>query len=610
MFGYVVVNEQNSIVFLDGNDEFKSNFQSLIHSEITSRKQEADSASSGVGSSTSTEDHESLVTLKKQPDVVFNSSEISHILLPLILLYRSTSEKTKDPITEMSSKLGTISISKFYHNYLVLVFANDDRKRVEISQVVEHTIATSFGPLIAFCHTDLTTVQRPKENLAGALRQNLNFRPQSLIDIRRRLFYSEKIAKLRDTFYKVASQLGVFVGNNRCLLLCHDDIIATYNSVEANDDVLKGLNTNDLLNIVATISKCDATNRVEQFWLRSTAGLIPYYVNVISATIFKNITLVCLVESSENTLIRYLYLFSKQLDQLRVSQDLNKDLKEVRKTINDVHILLLNRKPLPDSYCAAFMKNPLRASSFFKSIWNQIESEVLQINRDSVTPKPRSESRFSISSWRSALSTMSMNSSVFTRITMDEKTLTQKMDILLSYGQKQINSLIQELCAISIINARTSTLPLFNQCLEKTVRPNTVKSLETLGIGSKEQEEKLAKYLKPSEFFLEMYAYRVQFDDTQQAITFVSDEYKDDLRIMRHLRHANRFSCDFTGTSGERFTVYYFHFPKETTSNQKGSLAKSRTSISMTAVFPEYINKNLAEKQSNKLMDCVLKQFS
>lgn len=118
-----------------------------------------------------------------------------------------------------------------------------------------------------------------------------------------------------------------------------------------------------------------------------------------------------------------------------------RDLKEVRKTINDIHILLLNRKPLPDNYCAAFLKNPTRASSFFKvpwrktrshpetspfqSIWTQIESEVLQINRDSFTPKPRSESRFSISSFRSALSTMSINSSVFTRITMDDKVLRE-----------------------------------------------------------------------------------------------------------------------------------------------------------------------------------------
>ncbi|EFO89723.1 hypothetical protein CRE_07229 [Caenorhabditis remanei] len=606
MFGYVVVNEQNSIVFLDGNDDFKLNFQNLIHSEITSRKSEVDSASSGVGSSTCTEDPESSsMSFKKSlTNVVFDSSEISHILLPLILLYRSTSEKTKDPIDQMSSPYGTISISKFYHNYLVLVFAKDDRKRLEVSQTIEHTIATLFGPLIAFCHTDLTTVKKPKEHLAAALTRKLVFSPRSYIDIRRKIFYSEKIAKLKDTFQKISSQLNVFVGNNRCLLLCHDDIIATYNSVEGTDNVLKGLNTNDLLNIVSNTSKCDATNRIEQFWLRSTTGLIPYYVNVISATVFKNMTLVCLVESSENTLIRYLYLFSKQLDQLRISQDLNKDLKEVRKTINDIHILLLNRKPLPDTYCAAFMRNPMRASSFFKSIWNQIESEVLTINRDSVTPKPRSESRFSISSWRSALSAMSMNSSVFTRITMNEQSMTQKMDILLSYGKKQINSLIQELCSISIVNARISTLPLFNQCLEKTVKPNAVKTVESLDIGTKDQEDKLSKFLKPSEFFLEMYAYRIQFDDVKTEITYISEEYKTDVNWIRQLKSANRFSCDYIGNSGEKYMIYHFAHPP---ANHKGLSPEGRSSIKMTAVFPEFMNKNLADKQAMKLLECVLK---
>ncbi|CAR81374.1 Gut granule LOss [Caenorhabditis elegans] len=606
MFGYVVVNEQNSIVFLDGNEEFKTIFQSLIQSEITSRKSDLDSASSGVGSSTCTEEQESSLDHFKKPNVVFNSSEISHILLPLILLYRSTSEKTKDPITEMSSQFGTISISKFYHNYLVLVFANDDRKRIEVSQTIEHTIATLFGPLIAFCHTDLTTVKKPKEHLACALTRKLSYSPKSFIDIRRKLFYFDKIAKLKDTFHKISSQLNVFVDNNRCLLLSKGDIIATYNSVEGNDDVLKGLNTNDLLNIVSNTSKCDANTKIEQFWLRSTTGLIPYYVNVISATVFKNMTLVCLVESSENTLIRYLYLFSKQLDQLRISQDLNRDLKEVRKTINDIHILLLSRKPLPDTYCAAFMRNPLRASSFFKSIWNQIETEVLQINRHSATPtqKPRSESRFSISSWRSALSTMSLSSSVFTRITMDDKTMTQKMDILLSYGKKQINSLIQELCSISIANAKLSTLPLFNQCLEKTVKPNSVKAVDSLGIGSKEQEDKLEKFLKPSEFFLEMYAYRIQFDDLKQEITYISDEYKENVNWIRQLKSANRFSCDYLRNSGEKFMIFHFNLPNL---NQKST--ECRSNIRMTAVFPEYMNKNLAEKQTNKLLECVLKQL-
>lgn len=115
--------------------------------------------------------------------------------------------------------------------------------------------------------------------------------------------------------------------------------------------------------------------------------------------------------------------------------------------------------------------------------------------------------------------------------------MTQKMDILLSYGKKQINSLIQELCSISIVNARVTTLPLFNQCLEKTVRPNLVKAVDALAIGnqimshnqkrschsgSQTQEGKLATFLKPSEFFLEMYAYRVQFEDLQQEITFVT----------------------------------------------------------------------------------------
>ncbi|CAO4384249.1 unnamed protein product [Caenorhabditis nigoni] len=607
MFGYVVVNEQNSIVFLDGNDEFKANFQSLVHSEITSRKAELDSVSSGVGSSTCTEEPESsMVSSKKANNVVFDSSEISHILLPLILLYRSTSEKTKDPIDQISSPLGTISISKFYHNYLVLVFANDDCKRLEVSQTIEHTIATLFGPLIAFCNTDLTTVKKPKEHLAEALSRKLVSCSKSYIDIRRKLFYSEKISKLKDTFQKISSQLNVFVGNNRCLLLCHGDIIATYNSVEGNDDVLRGLNTNDLLNIVSNTTKCDATSRIEQFWLRSTSGLIPYYVNVISASVFKNMTLVCLVESSENTLIRYLYLFSKQLDQLRVSKDLNKDLKEVRKTMNDIHILLLNRKPLPETYCAAFMRNPSRASSFFKSIWNQIESEVLHINRDSAIPKPRSDSRFSISSWRSALSTISINSSVFTKVTMDEKTMTQKMDILLSYGKKQINSLIQELCSISIVNARISTLPLFNQCLEKIVKPNSVKLVESLEIGSKDQEQKLARFLKPSEFFLEMYAYRIQFVDVQKEITYIAEEYKNDINWVRQLKNSNRFSCDFIGNSGEKFMIYHFTQPG---SSQKDASAEVRSSIKMTAIFPEFMNKNLADKQTKKLLECVLKQL-
>lgn len=41
--------------------------------------------------------------------------------------------------------------------------------------------------------------------------------------------------------------------------------------------------------------------------------------------------------------------------------------------------------------------------------------------------------------------------------------------------------------------------------------------------------------------------------------------------------------------------------------NQKST--ECRSNIRMTAVFPEYMNKNLAEKQTNKLLECVLKQL-
>lgn len=89
---------------------------------------------------------------------------------------------------------------------------------------------------------------------------------------------------------------------------------------------------------------------------------------------------------------------------------------------------------------------------------------------------------------------------------------------------------------------------------------------------------------------------------------------------MRQLKSANRFSCDFTGGSGKKYTIYYvskslkvvnyiiFQFQHNKDCSTKTN-AKNRSSISMTAVFPEYMNKNLAEKQANKLLNYVLKEF-
>ncbi|CAI5456327.1 unnamed protein product [Caenorhabditis angaria] len=606
MFGYVLVNNQNSVIFLDGDLSFKLRLQKLVHKQIRLRSLDNASTSSGICTD-STDDNESLKATstkqRKKSGIIFNSSEISHILLPLILIYRSSSDGNEDPINHLSSILGNISFSKIYDNYLILSFADQENYRKDMLQMVERSILSGFGPLITFCNTDLTTVKRPKE-MMGQIRAKIgNFRSKPFVDIKRMIFYSSKVERIQNIFLKLCSQLSVFIGNNRSLLISHGDIIATFNSSETASNIMTSVNISDLSNIIS--NSISGSNKISQFWLRSTIGVIPYYINVISHQILENLTFVSFIESSENILIRYLYLFSKQIDQIRKSTDLNRDLREVRKTVLDIQNLLVDKKT-EEQNPTAFLKNPNRTSSFFKSIWMQIEQEIKEINGVE-REKPRSESRFSIGSIRSAFSTMSLNSSIFSRVSMSEKTVPHKLDILLSYAKRQTNSLIQELCSVSIQHANKTTLPLFDQFMDKFLKQQQINFISSLEIGGQEDEIQLKKFLQPSEYFLEMYAYRVQFNSLQQEILHISDELKQDLQNILTLQPTKTFSCNVAGKSGTWYTVQYIYIPLETTNKStNNNQIKTKSDISLTTVFPGCINNNLAEKQSLKMLDIVL----
>ncbi|CAB3399859.1 unnamed protein product [Caenorhabditis bovis] len=485
-----------------------------------------------------------------------------------------------------------------------------EKRRNEVLQTVEQTIESSFGPLISYSNTHLTTVKRAKEAMDLIMEKVTGNSTKHFINIKRMLFYSQQIKEVRSIFDKICFQLGVFLGNNKCLLLSHGDVVATFNSMEGAESIIKSTNGNDLRNLISTIA--NSSNHEYQFWLRSKHGSIPYYVNAFKCNIVDNVSLVCLVEASENTLIRYLYLFSKQLDQIRNSEDLRRDLREIRKTVCDIQCLLASIQNDDNAYSTAFMKNPSRTSVFLCNVWKQIEAEVKRINgvEEPRQEKSRANSRFSFSSIRSAFSTFSLDSAMFSSVSKDGKSITKKLEVLLSHAKRQINAIIQELCAISIQKSRKITLPLFNQCISKIIKPAHIEKINNLGLGS-ELSESFDLYLHPANYFLEMLAYRIHFSETQQGLLYINQSVQKDLEEIVFLKSSRSFLCDITTKSGSRFSVHHIHVPQHLVQNSAKKLNDNLDSdIYMTVVYPQIINKALAAKQSDYFLKIVINELS
>lgn len=124
MFGYLLVSNDNQVLFYGGD----SHFDSYLHGRLFAEglySSDSPSTSSGVYSDSSTEslctheDSSSTCNEARIPEKSPNQ-EISHLFLPLISIYRSFNSRTNDNIYSTTSDQVTILMKRLKYDYLLI----------------------------------------------------------------------------------------------------------------------------------------------------------------------------------------------------------------------------------------------------------------------------------------------------------------------------------------------------------------------------------------------------------------------------------------------------------------------------------------------------------
>ncbi|VDO62929.1 unnamed protein product [Heligmosomoides polygyrus] len=159
MFGYLLVSNDNQVLFYGGD----SHFDSYLHGRLFAEglySSDSPSTSSGVYSDSSTEslctheDSSSTCNEARIPEKSPNQ-EISHLFLPLISIYRSFNSRTNDNIYSTTSDQVTILMKRLKYDYLLISMGSSDIRQHRFMDYLELGLEVKIGPLLSLIDSEL-----------------------------------------------------------------------------------------------------------------------------------------------------------------------------------------------------------------------------------------------------------------------------------------------------------------------------------------------------------------------------------------------------------------------------------------------------------------------
>ncbi|PAV85339.1 hypothetical protein WR25_22840 [Diploscapter pachys] len=446
------------------------------------------------------------------------------------------------------------------------------------------------------------------------------------IDVRTSTFYSKQLDKMMPILISANSQLHLFIGPNRCLLISNGQLLASANSASDDRPMWKQMRISDVQCALDQLNLLPLTNgetHLSQCWLRSSSGLIPYYVNLFRVQLTNHLQLVCLAEAKHDHLIRTVILLYDQLQQL--AKQVNSEsmqqhsLNETKLTLADVEKMLLDLNLPQDEASSdrAFLRNTKKTTAFLNSLWNRLLAEISKNNEENgISMTPSSNRRFSLITIKRAISNVSLvwnNKATSQPNITVQKNLSLQLEVLITYFRRQLLSIIQELCCVSNHEAQNYKLKLFQDAIPRIIRTQHEKTIESCRFGDQSNNYKIINYLRPVDLSLDMMSYSVTVKHLHMSITYSDDEtqneFDDFSRSSDNPMKIIDVSCS---KSGKKYTI--FQISEQFNSSEKssvqnvvsnwlnGSNSNSNKSndfegISATAIFPVFIHKELAAKQ-------------
>ncbi|PAV85386.1 hypothetical protein WR25_09825 [Diploscapter pachys] len=347
--------------------------------------------------------------------------EVSHIFLPLISLFRAASEANNNAINSISNNSISIRFKSLQDGYFILSMGDSDSQQQRFLDYFATGIQINLGPLLELIDSELVPVKSAKENIRLLLERHCkgccNFW-RDTIDVRTSTFYSKQLDKMMPILISANSQLHLFIGPNRCLLISNGQLLASANSASDDRPMWKQMRISDVQCALDQLNLLPLTNgetHLSQCWLRSSSGLIPYYVNLFRVQLTNHLQLVCLAEAKHDHLIRTVILLYDQLQQL--AKQVNSEsmqqhsLNEIKLTLADVEKMLLDLNLPQDETSSdrAFLRNTKKTTAFLNSLWNRLFVEISKNNEENgINMTPSSNRRFSLITIKRAISNVSL----------------------------------------------------------------------------------------------------------------------------------------------------------------------------------------------------------
>ncbi|XGW32353.1 hypothetical protein V3C99_017140 [Haemonchus contortus] len=613
MFGFLLISNRNQVLYYGGDSIFDSYLYGRLCSEGLVSP-DAPSTSSGVYSDTSST--ESLrvsdeTAASSEPRIAEKSAnpEISHLFLPLILMYRSFNSRCYDKIYSTTSDQVTILLKRL----------NQQEQR-RFMDYMELGLDINIGPLLPLIESDLETV-----HLATELLKSLSDKPytfenkkiRNFLDIRRALFFQSETSMAMPLLSTMAMHLQDALGPLRILLACKGDILASVNSTEEEKVTLKHLTSYDLNFLLQQISALESIDngKIFQAWLRSKKSIIPYFVNVIVCNTIGGLTLICLCEAKYGALIRAVATFLVQLDRVETTDDVIQAIQDMGKTVEAISRYFLAMAASNTSRRlknAGFIKSPELTSSFIRTLWRRTEA-LLQLSKVNIAKKPGAT--MSISSLRSAFSTLSLSSTQTQNSAALREKLSARCQMMISYVHRQATNMLQELCMESYGKSSQKKLELFMRitfCTLNTTR-STLLSDAGLAWAAERKVDAFKEFLRPMSLGLDMIAFSVSIPSKSISVTYTTEWMRKEFDLS--LRPPAPSCCmSITGKSGAQYKLYRMRSEeKEPLSgiNMLKNLRGSRRINSYAiALFREGIHNELAERQMRRLLKLITNQMS
>ncbi|KAK5974545.1 hypothetical protein GCK32_000797 [Trichostrongylus colubriformis] len=616
MFGYLLISDKNQVLCYGGDGGFDSYLQSRLCAEGLFSP-DAPSTSSGVYSDTSSTESlrddlssstESRITEKA------TNPEISHLFLPLISMYRSFHIRCGDQIYTTTSDHGTILLKRLKYNFLLVSIGNSEWRQYQFMDYMELGLEVNLGPLLSLIGSDLSTVHLASDFLRSFSDKPCSFenkKMKGLLDLRRAIFFQSEVAIALPLLGTLASQLQNVLGPNRILLTSEGDILASVNSRDDEKLTLKHLASCDLNFLLQQISALESTDhgKIFQVWLRSKRSIIPYFVTVMVCSAIGGLTIICLSEARYGALIRAVATFLVQLDRVETTEDIVKAIQEMGKTVEAIsrHFLAMAANNTTRRLTnGGFIKSPEQSSSFIRTIWRRTEA-LLQLSKvNTHSPEQSRAPALSLTSLRSAFSTLSLSSVQTQNSAVRREKLSTRCEVMISYVHRQATNMLQELCMESYGKSSEKKLDLFMRATYNAFNTSrkTLVSDSTTAWAAEQKATAFHDFLRPMSIGFDMVAFSVSIPSKSIAVSYTTDWIKKELDIS--VRPPTSCSCiRITGRSGAQYMLYRMRTEEKEPLSGINVLKKLRGSRSFNAfavaLFQEGIHNELAERQLRRL---------